>query len=153
MLQKKSCDVQLTKKKEKNCKPMRLTNKKIVTLKTELRQYLDSNGYLSYSAKKKKYIILGTNSPKNGLAKCPQCNTGQLMIIRSVTTKKKFIGCSNYNNGCTASSPLLQKATIRRTKKLCNTCFWPLIIYRYSRKQKWIEQCANIRCKTRKTTA
>jgi len=68
MLQKRSCGVQLTKEKEKNCKPLRLTNKKIVTLKTELRQYLDSNGYLSYSAKKKKYIILGTNSPKNGLA-------------------------------------------------------------------------------------
>jgi len=74
MLQKRSCGVQLTKEKEKNCKPLRLTNKKIVTLKTELRQYLDSNGYLSYSAKKKKYIILGTNSPKNGLANCPQCN-------------------------------------------------------------------------------
>ena len=95
MLQKRSCGVQLTKEKEKNCKPMRLTNKKIVTLKTELRQYLDSNGYLSYSAKKKKYIILGTNSPKNGLAKCPQCNVGQLMMIRSPATKKRFIGCSN----------------------------------------------------------
>ncbi|HIA25780.1 MAG TPA: DNA topoisomerase, partial [Candidatus Nitrosopelagicus sp.] len=100
-----------------------------------------------------KYIILGTNSPKNGLAKCPQCNAGQLMIIRSPATKKRFIGCSNYNNGCTASSPLLQKATIRRTKKLCNICFWPLILYRYSRKQKWTEQCANIRCEARKTTA
>ena len=153
MLQKRSYGTQLTREKEKKLKPLRLTNKRIVTLKTELRQYLDSNGYLSYSAKKKKYIILGTNSPKNGLAKCPQCNTGQLMIIRSVTTKKKFIGCSNYNNGGTASSPLLQKATIRRTKKLCDVCFWPLILYRYSRKQKWTQQCANIICDARKTTA
>jgi len=27
-----------------------------------------------------------------------------------------FIGCSNYYNGCKASSPLLQKAKLRATK-------------------------------------
>jgi len=64
------------------------TKKKIQILKNEITQYLDSNGYLSYSAKKKKYIILGTNSPKNGLVACPQCKIGQLMIIRSPITKK-----------------------------------------------------------------
>jgi len=83
---------------------------------------LDSNGYLSYSVKKKKYIILGTNSPKNGLAACPQCKIGQLMIIRSPITKKRFIGCSNYNTGCKASSPLLQKARLRATKTKCEFC-------------------------------
>ena len=86
---------------------VRPTKKKINDLKNELTQYLDSNGYLSYSAKKRKYIILGTNSPKDGIVECPQCKIGQLMIIRSPITKKRFIGCSNYNNGCKASSPLL----------------------------------------------
>ena len=152
-MQKKNHLSKVVQKKSKPQNVIKPTKKKIQVLKNEITQYLDSNGYLSYSAKKKKYIILGTNSPKNGLAKCPQCNTGQLMIIRSPTTKKKFIGCSNYNNGCTASSPLLQKATIHRTKKLCDVCFWPLILYRYSRKQKWTEQCANIRCDARKTMA
>ncbi len=32
--------------------------------KKEIIQYFDSNGFLSWSAKEKKYIILGTNSPK-----------------------------------------------------------------------------------------
>ena len=150
-LQKRSYGTQLTKEKEKNCKPLRLTNKKIVTLKTELRQYLDSNGYLSYSAKKKKYIILGTNSPKDGIAECPQCKIGQLMIIRSPITKKRFIGCSNYNNGCKASSPLLQKARLRATKTKCELCKWPIVVFRYNRKQKWAKQCSNFRCKSRKT--
>ena len=152
-MQKKNHHLQVVEKKSTAHNMIKPTKKKIQVLKNELTQYLDSNGYLSYSTKKKKYIILGTNSPKNGLAKCPQCNTGQLIIIRSPTTKKKFIGCSNYNNGCTASSSLLQKATIRRTKKLCGACFWPIILYRYSRKQKWTEQCANIRCSARKTTS
>ena len=149
-LQKKSKDVRI-KNKKKPRRTIRATKKKIEILKNELKQYLDLNGYLSYSTKMKKYLILGTNSPKNALARCPQCSIGQLMIIRSPATKKRFIGCSNYNNGCTASSPLPQKARLRRTKKLCEICCWPLILYRYSRKQKWIEQCTNIQCKTRKT--
>jgi len=118
--------------------------------KNEINQYFDSNGYLSYSSKKKKYIILGTNSPKNGLVECPSCHLGQLMIIRSNRTRKRFIGCSNYHNGCRASSPLLQKARLRATKQKCEICSWPMIIFRYSRKQKWNKQCANINCESRK---
>ena len=112
---------------------------------------MDSNGYLSYSAKKKKYIILGTNSPKDGIVECPQCKIGQLMIIRSPITKKRFIGCSNYNNGCNASSPLLQRARLRATKTKCEFCKWPIVIFRYNRKQKWTKQCLNFKCKSRKT--
>jgi hypothetical protein len=149
VLQKKSKNVRIKNKKKPSI-TVRATKKKIEIFKNELRQYLDSNGYLSYSTKMKKYLILGTNSPKNALAQCPQCSIGQLVIIRSPVTKKKFIGCSNYSNGCTASSPLPQKARLRRTKKLCEICCWPLILYRYSRKQKWTEQCTNIQCKTRK---
>ena len=150
VLQKKSKNVRIKNKKKPSI-TVRATKKKIEIFKNELKQYLDSNGYLSYSTKMKKYLILGTNSPKNALAQCPQCSIGQLVIIRSPVTKKKFIGCSNYTNGCTASSPLPQKARLRRTKKLCEICYWPIILYRYSRKQKWTEQCTNIQCKTRKT--
>ena len=149
VLQKKSKNVRIKNKKKPSI-TVRATKKKIEIFKNELKQYLDSNGYLSYSTKMKKYLILGTNSPKNALAQCPQCSIGQLVIIRSPITKKKFIGCSNYSNGCTASSPLPQKARLRRTKKLCEICCWPIILYRYSRKQKWTEQCTNIQCKTRK---
>ncbi len=122
-------------------------------LKNEINQYFDANGYLSWSAKKKKYIILGTNSPKNGLVQCPKCSLGQLMVIRSNRTGKRFIGCSNYYNGCTASSPLLQKARLRAIKQKCTSCSWPIILFRYSRRQKWTRQCANINCETRKPKA
>jgi len=149
VLQKKSKGLCI-KKKEIPRRTIIVTKKKIEILKNELKQYLDSNGYLSYSTKMKKYLILGTNSPKNALTQCPQCSIGQLMIIRSPATKKRFIGCSNYSNGCTASSPLPQKARLRSTKKVCEICCWPIILYRYSRKQKWTEQCTNIQCKTRK---
>ncbi len=125
------------------------TKKKTQVFKNEVIQYFDSNGYLSWSARTKKFIILGTNSPKNGLVECPECHIGQLMIIRSNKTKKRFMGCSNYYNGCKASSPLLQKAKLRAIKMTCEKCSWPVIIFRYSRKQKWIKQCSNFSCRTR----
>lgn len=122
------------------------TKSSIQNLKTEIIQYLDSQGYLSWSAKKKKYQIAGTNAPKDGLVPCPQCGIGQLVLVRSAKTRKRFIGCTNYQNGCNASSPLLQKAKLRVTKKSCKMCAWPIVIYRYSRKQSWSKQCSNINC-------
>lgn len=130
---------------------IKVTKKTINTLKKEIIQYFDSNGYLSYSTKRKKYTILGTNSPKDGLVDCPQCKVGKLLVIRSPKTKKRFMGCSNYNNGCTASSPLLQKARLRATRKACKQCHWPIVIFRYSNKQCWTQQCSNIKCKTRRS--
>ncbi|MEX0656059.1 MAG: DNA topoisomerase [Nitrosopumilaceae archaeon] len=126
------------------------TEKKVDVFRGEIEQYYDKNGYLSWSSKKKKYIILGTNSPKNGLVDCPQCHVGQLMVIRSRTTRKRFMGCSNYYNGCRASSPLLQKAKLRATKIRCELCLWPIVLFRYSRKQKWSRQCSNFICESRK---
>ena len=151
VLQKKIHHSQITKLDLKSRNVIKPTKKMMRDLKNELSQYLDSNGYLSYSAKKKKYIILGTNSPKNSLVECPECNIGRLTIIISPVTKKRFIGCSNYNNGCTASSPLLQKARLRGTKTKCKLCKWPIVIFRYNRKQKWTKQCSNFKCKSRKT--
>ena len=128
-----------------------VTKNNIKSFKTEIIQYLDSNGFLSWSAKKKKFVILGTNAPKDGLVECPECKSGELVIIKSHTTKKRFIGCTNYYNGCKASAPLLQKAMIKGTKIKCEVCSWPTIFFRFSRKQKWQKQCANIKCDSRKS--
>ena len=128
---------------------VKTTKSKTNSLKKEIIQYFDANGFISWSAKEKKYIILGTNAPKKGLVECPECKIGQLMMIRSKATGKRFVGCSNFYGGCKASSPLLQKAKLRVTKKPCETCRWPMIIFRYSRKQKWTRQCSNFSCKTR----
>ena len=130
---------------------VKVTKNNIKSFKTEIIQYLDSNGFLSWSAKKKKFVILGTNAPKDGLVECPECKSGELVIIKSPTTKKRFIGCTNYYNGCKASSPLLQKAMIKGTKIKCEVCSWPTIFFRFSRKQKWQKQCANIKCESRKS--
>ena len=125
---------------------LRVTRKAVDVLQTQIRQYYDANGYLSYSARRKKFVILGTNSPDDGLVDCPECGLGRLTLIRSQATGKRFIGCSNYHGGCTASTPLLQKARLRATKRPCRVCRWPVIIFRYSRNQPWTRRCSNIRC-------
>jgi len=126
-----------------------MTKRKVAKIKTEVRQYYDRNGYLSWSERKRKYVILGTNSPDNGLVECPQCHIGKLLIVRSRQTKKRFIGCSNYYNGCKASTPLIQRGMIYATKIPCKVCSWPIILFRYSKKQKWARQCSNIKCASR----
>ena len=128
---------------------VKISKRKITKMKNEIIQYYDKNGFLSWSEKKRKYVILGTNYPKNGLVKCPECHIGKLMLIRSRKTKKRFIGCSNYYNGCKASSPLIQRGMICTTKISCHVCSWPMILFRYSKKQKWSRQCCNITCKSR----
>ena len=126
------------------------SSKKIINnFKIEVDQYYDEKGFISFSAKSKKYIVLGTNSPKEGICECPECHTGQLSVIKSNTTKKRFIGCTNYQNGCKASAPLLQKAMLKVLKTKCPKCQWPTVIFRYSRKQEWKRQCSNMKCKTR----
>ena len=101
--------VAIAKKRNDSRNSVTITKKKIGKIQSEIRQYYDKNGYLSWSEKKRKYVILGTNTPVNGLVECPDCKIGKLLIIRSRQTRKRFIGCSNYYNGCRASGPLIQK--------------------------------------------
>lgn len=147
VFQKKSIQVVQTKRIQYIRNIVKPSKHKVDVFKNEIKQYYDSQGYLSWSVKKQMYIILGTNSPKNGLVECPECHLGQLMVIRSNKTKKRFIGCSNYHNGCKASTPLIQKAKLRATKSQCDLCSWPVILFRYTRYQKWIKRCSNIKCK------
>jgi ssDNA-binding Zn-finger/Zn-ribbon topoisomerase 1 len=149
VLQKNTIQILKQKRFRTSRNVVKPTKGKTNVLKNEIKQYFDKNGYLSWSSKKQMYIILGTNSPKNGLVECPECRLGQLMVIRSNKTKKRFLGCSNYYNGCKASAPLLQKAKLRATKIPCKICSWPIVIFRYSRKQKWSRQCSNIKCESR----
>jgi DNA topoisomerase-1 len=87
----------------------------------------------------KQQMILGT---------CPVCGKGDLKIIRSSVTKKRFVGCSNYSSGaCKATAPLPQKASIKTTGNICPICRWPVVkaIYTRQAKHHW-EFCINMQC-------
>jgi DNA topoisomerase I len=84
------------------------------------------------------------------LGQCPLCKKGQLCIVRSRTTQKRFVGCSNYVSGCKATAPLPQKGSIRITGKACLECSWPLIGVVFARGTKQWRICTNIHCISKK---
>jgi DNA topoisomerase I len=87
------------------------------------------------------------------LGPCPLCKKGQLCIIRSRTTQKRFAGCSNYRGGCKATAPLPQKGSIRTTGKACPQCSWPLVGVVFARGTKQWRICINIQCPSKKQSA
>jgi DNA topoisomerase I len=82
------------------------------------------------------------------LGDCPVCKRGRLRVVRSKTTKKRFVGCSNYVTGCRASAPLPQKGTIKTTTKGCASCGWP-IVYVTGGNRPW-RLCVNPGCPEKK---
>ena len=78
------------------------------------------------------------------LGACPVCKEGRLLIIRSRKSGKRFVGCSNYSKGCTASAPLPQRGTIKPTSTPCTSCGWPVVYARLGRRP-W-RLCVNDRC-------
>ena len=81
------------------------------------------------------------------IGSCPACKTGELVIIRSKKTGKRFVGCTNYRDGsCHFSAPIPQSGTIQATEKRCRSCGFPTIIIRLSGRRPW-QLCLNLECK------
>jgi DNA topoisomerase-1 len=77
---------------------------------------------------------------------CPSCGTGNLMILYSRKTGKRFVGCTNFfKKQCKASFPLPQKGIIRPLGKNCRGCGWPTVYVRIKGKRPWI-LCFNQNC-------
>jgi DNA topoisomerase-1 len=77
---------------------------------------------------------------------CPVCKTGELMIIRSRKTGKRFIGCTSFRNGtCSFSAPVPQTGVIQTTEKKCQICGFPIIVVRMKGKRPW-QLCINNKC-------
>jgi DNA topoisomerase-1 len=81
---------------------------------------------------------------------CPVCKKGQLRMIKSYKTKKRFVGCSNYSGGCKATAPLPQKGLVRTTGKACPECGWPVVGIIFARRAKPWKICINMQCPARK---
>ncbi|MDE1852505.1 MAG: DNA topoisomerase I [Thaumarchaeota archaeon] len=70
--------------------------------------------------------VMKTVARSFALGKCPACRAGELRVVRSKATKKRFVGCSNYPS-CRASAPLPQRGTVKATAKACGHCSWPIV--------------------------
>lgn len=80
------------------------------------------------------------------IGQCPDCGTGQLMILYSRKTGKRFIGCTNYFKGkCKTSFPLPQRGTVKPARRSCRACGWPLLDVRVKGRRPWA-LCFNPNC-------
>ena len=84
------------------------------------------------------------------LGACPVCETGEIRIISSKQTGKRFAGCTNYFQGsCDASYPLPQKGKIQATGRKCSVCGAPRIRVLRRRRRPW-DLCINIDCPSKR---
>lgn len=99
-----------------------------------------------------KDAVVSAIITQNVVGTCPMCKDGQLRIIRSKKSGKRFVGCSNFGKGCKGSMPLPQTGVIRKTKKVCNVCKWPIVFVRFKNRRFSWKLCINISCPTKKNT-
>jgi DNA topoisomerase-1 len=77
---------------------------------------------------------------------CPTCGTGQLVILRSRRSGKRFVGCTSYFDGsCHTSFPLPQRGSLRPSGRTCQVCGWPTVQIRAKEKRLRLA-CFNPQC-------
>lgn len=81
------------------------------------------------------------------LGDCPTCGTHKLRIIKSKTTRKRFVGCEGYPEVCTQTYPLPQRGDILATGEVCPSCGTPRIKI-LGGKRPWI-LCLDPECPTK----
>ncbi len=82
---------------------------------------------------------------QNTLGRCPSCDDGQIIAMRS-RRNKRFAGCLNYPD-CRQSYPLPQRGRIEGTWENCETCGAPRIAL-YAKGRGKSEFCINMDCPT-----
>lgn len=92
----------------------------------------------------RQLAVAAIQSDTIAFGSCPICKNGRLQQVKSRTTGKRFVGCSNYSAGCKASAPLPQKGLIKTLAKTCR-CGWPRISVAFGRGRRW-NTCINASC-------
>ena len=88
--------------------------------------------------------------PRMVVGACPVCKSGSLTIIKSRSSGKRFLGCTNYSSGCKASAPLPQRGLAISAGVTCKECGWPKLKIRFARRAKPWVICANVQCPSKK---
>ncbi|MCG3216607.1 MAG: DNA topoisomerase I [Candidatus Heimdallarchaeota archaeon] len=85
------------------------------------------------------------------IGKCHQCKVGELRIIKSRKTGKRFIACSSYFDKsikCNVTFPIPATGTIKPTNKLCKHDNLPIIEWQKGRKKQFM--CVSPDCPSKK---
>jgi DNA topoisomerase-1 len=112
-------------------------------LKPQLEQFKENEEPIGEALTKATKIA---RTQERIVGKCPNCGTGNLTIIYSRKTRKRFIGCSNYFKGlCNTSFPLPQRGAVKPTGNSCKACGWPQVLVWIRGRRPW-RLCFNPDC-------
>ena len=90
--------------------------------------------------------ITQMQNDKSIIGKCPKCGN-DLKILYSPKTRKYFVGCSGYKDGCRTAYPLIPKSSFQKTDKICDKCKTPIIkVFRRGRR---FNMCLDPNCETK----
>jgi DNA topoisomerase-1 len=76
---------------------------------------------------------------------CP-LGCGGILVVKKAKNKKRFLGCSNYSQGCQAAFPLPQKGKVISAAKICENCGVPMVKIINKGRKPWI-LCPNPECR------
>lgn len=138
----------IEKGKEKKGDILKDSVEKLRTILNQFKMNEEKIGMRLGDAVKKSHL------DKLVVGQCPICKTGNLVVLSSRKTGKRFVGCTNFKkNLCNATFPLPQPPyEIQLKRKTCNICSWPIIAVRSKYKRFWRfwNLCLNPNCPTKK---
>jgi DNA topoisomerase I len=83
---------------------------------------------------------------------CPNCQGGQLVILHSKKTGKRFVGCTNYFQGkCSVAYPLPQTGLVKPLANPCKSCGAPIVAVYMQGRKPW-RLCLNPKCPSKGDT-
>ena len=90
--------------------------------------------------------VLATSPVERSFGKCPKCHKGEMVLIRSNKTKKRFLACSGFKvTGCKTITTVPQFGLIRKDSRVC-TCGWPILSVMFNRNSPR-KICVNRSCR------
>ena len=101
-----------------------LTKEQVVTISRDLLR--QSYGLLAQNREQVAAKIYEGITDDRILGVCPKCGKNKLRVIRSKTTKKRFVGCEGYPE-CDQTYPLPQRGDIIGLDEVCPQCGSPKI--------------------------
>jgi DNA topoisomerase-1 len=101
-----------------------LTKEQVVTISRDLLR--QAYGSLEQNKEQVASKIYEGITDDRILGTCPKCEKNKLRVVRSKTTKKRFVGCEGYPD-CDQTYPLPQRGDIIGTGETCPQCGSPKI--------------------------
>ncbi|HEY9398417.1 MAG TPA: DNA topoisomerase I [Nitrososphaeraceae archaeon] len=89
--------------------------------------------------------VLTNSDNEMTIGKCPKCHNGEMILIKSRKSNKRYIACSQYRvTGCNAIASVPQLGFIIKSNTICS-CGWPILRIMFARKKLWMI-CVNRVC-------